>query len=70
MDLLPKTLTVSQNGGESVYPNVEGDSSSVFYQIGFEKMAVSGPILLNDSYTIYYCWSNCCNYTGNKNGIV
>ena len=53
--MLPTTLTVTQNGEVSVYPNVEGDLGSVFYQlIGSEKMAVSGPILLNHSNTIHF----------------
>ncbi len=66
-DLLPKTLTVSQNGGVSVYPNVEGDLGSVFYQIGSDRMAVSGPILLNDSDTIHFfhCLNNLTLTIGN-----
>ena len=46
---MEKCLTVTQNGEVSVYHNVEGDLGSVFYQIGSERMAVSGPILLNHS---------------------
>ncbi len=65
--MLPTTLTVSQNGELSVYPKVEGDLGCVFYQIGSKRMAVSGPILLNDSYKIHFfhCQNNLTFTIGN-----